>query len=92
MLDAAGRTRTRSTLLARMSALIHVDDPERADVYMLASPIRRPDYAELDEREQRFARMLFFTLWDDGGGFRLYDAGLDYLRSNQPSARESASW
>jgi hypothetical protein len=25
--------------------------------------------------------MLFYTLWDDGGGFQSYDAGLEYLRA-----------
>lgn len=70
-------------LLGRMAALIHVDDPERAEAYsMLVSP-SAPRYAELGMREQTFARMLFYTLWDDGGGFQTYDAGLDYLRGYQ---------
>ncbi|WP_083812738.1 DEAD/DEAH box helicase [Arthrobacter sp. FB24] len=70
-------------LLGRMAALIHVDDPERAEAYsMLVSP-GAPRYAELGMREQTFARMLFYTLWDDGGGFQSYDAGLDYLRGYQ---------
>jgi superfamily II DNA or RNA helicase/HKD family nuclease len=67
-------------LLGRMAALIHVDDRERAEAYsMLVSP-DAPRYAELGMREQTFARMLFYTLWDDGGGFKTYDDGLDYLR------------
>ncbi|PNH86101.1 DUF3427 domain-containing protein [Arthrobacter sp. AFG20] len=67
-------------LLARMVRLIHVDDPERAEAYsMLVSP-GAPSYAQLGPREQTFARMLFYTLWDDGGGFQAYDAGLDHLR------------
>lgn len=70
-------------LLARMVRLIHVDDPERAEAYaMLVSP-SAPRYTELGPREQTFARMLFYTLWDDGGGFQTYDAGLDYLRGYQ---------
>ncbi|GAA4044097.1 DEAD/DEAH box helicase [Arthrobacter methylotrophus] len=70
-------------LLGRMAALIHVDDPERAQAYsMLVSP-DAPRYAALGMREQTFARMLFYTLWDDGGGFQSYDAGLDYLRGYQ---------
>jgi superfamily II DNA or RNA helicase/HKD family nuclease len=67
-------------LLGRMAALIHVDDPERADVYSMLVGADAPRYAELGMREQTFARMLFYTLWDDGGGFQSYDAGLDYLR------------
>jgi superfamily II DNA or RNA helicase/HKD family nuclease len=70
-------------LLSRMAALIHVDDAERAEAYsMLVSP-GAPRYAELSPHEQTFARMLFYTLWDDGGGFQTYDAGLDYLRGYQ---------
>lgn len=70
-------------LLARMVRLIHVDDPERADTYsMLVSP-DAPSYEQLGPREQTFARMLFYTLWDDGGGFQTYDVGLDHLRGYQ---------
>ncbi|WP_284756246.1 DEAD/DEAH box helicase [Arthrobacter sp. efr-133-R2A-120] len=70
-------------LLSRMAALIHVDDPERAEAYsMLVSP-GAPSYADLGIREQTFARMLFYTLWDDGGRFQSYDAGLDHLRGYQ---------
>ncbi|WP_194718322.1 DUF3427 domain-containing protein [Arthrobacter ipis] len=75
-------------LLARMVRLIHVDDPERADAYsMLVSP-DAPSYAQLGPREQTFARMLFYTLWDDGGGFQTYDAGLNHLRGYQFVCRE----
>jgi hypothetical protein len=67
-------------LLGRMAAMIHVDDPERAEAYSRLVSADAPRYAELGMREKTFARMLFYTLWDDGGGFQSYDAGLDYLR------------
>lgn len=70
-------------LLSRMAALIHVDDQERAAAYSKLVGLDAPRYAELGMREQTFARMLFYTLWDDGGGFQSYDAGLDYLRGYQ---------
>lgn len=70
-------------LLGRMAALIHVDDPERARAYSMLVGADAPRYAELGMREQTFARMLFYTLWDDGGGFQSYDNGLDYLRGYQ---------
>ncbi len=54
---------------------------------MLVAP-DAPRYAELGMREQAFARMLFYTLWDDGGGFRTYDDGLDHLRGYQFVCRE----
>lgn len=70
-------------LLGRMAALIHVDDPERAEAYSMLVGPEAPRYAELGMRDQTFARMLFYTLWDDGGGFQTYDAGFDYLRGYQ---------
>nr|WP_066286605.1 DEAD/DEAH box helicase [Arthrobacter sp. B6] len=75
-------------LLGRMAALIHVDDPERAAAYSMLVAPDAPRYAELGMREQAFARMLFYTLWDDGGGFRTYDDGLDHLRGYQFVCRE----
>ncbi|WP_347110162.1 DUF3427 domain-containing protein [Paenarthrobacter sp. S56] len=68
-------------LLGRMAALIHVDDPERADAYSKLVSADAPRYGDLGTREQAFARMLFYTIWDDGGGFKTYDDGLDHLRA-----------
>jgi hypothetical protein len=75
-------------LLGRMAALIHVDDPERAAAYSMLIAPDAPRYTELGMREQAFARMLFYTLWDDGGGFKTYDDGLDHLRGYQFVCRE----
>ncbi|WP_267895227.1 DUF3427 domain-containing protein [Arthrobacter sp. PGP41] len=75
-------------LLGRMAALIHVDDPERAAAYSMLVAPDAPRYADLGMREQAFARMLFYTLWDDGGGFKTYDDGLDHLRGYQFVCRE----
>ena len=68
-------------LLARMAALIHVDDQERAEAYAMLVSHDAPPYQELGLREQVFARMLFFTLWDDAGGFTSYDQGFTHLRN-----------
>ncbi|MEV8130719.1 DUF3427 domain-containing protein [Pseudarthrobacter oxydans] len=75
-------------LLGRMAAFIHVDDPERAAAYSMLVAPDAPRYADLGMREQAFARMLFYTLWDDGGGFKTYDDGLDHLRGYQFVCRE----
>ncbi|WP_307093342.1 DUF3427 domain-containing protein [Arthrobacter sp. B2I5] len=75
-------------LLGRMAALIHVDDPERAAAYSMLVAPDAPRYADLGMRVQAFARMLFYTLWDDGGGFTTYDGGLDHLRGYQFVCRE----
>jgi hypothetical protein len=58
-----------AALLKRMSALAHVDDPERAGTYRLLTSSAAPDYESLSAREQHLARMLFFTLWSNKGGF-----------------------
>ena len=65
-------------LLRRAASLTHVDDTERAQVYdrLLRA---RVDYAGLTKREQRYARMLIFSVWPDGGGFSDYQAGYDAL-------------
>ncbi len=67
-------------LLRRMSALVHVDDAERGAVYGALATPDGPLYAELTDRDQRLARMLFFTLWPDRGGFPSYAAGFAHLR------------
>jgi superfamily II DNA or RNA helicase len=69
-----------ATLLKRVVAFAHVDDPERAAVYAQLADPAGPAYGELTEREQRLARMLFFLLWPDRGGHDSYQAGLDELR------------
>jgi superfamily II DNA or RNA helicase/HKD family nuclease len=69
-------------LLRRVHTLLQVDDAERAATYsMLVSPDAAP-YDRLTEREQRYARMLFFALWPNKGEFSSYEEGLEFLRSN----------
>ncbi|MBM7847854.1 superfamily II DNA or RNA helicase [Arthrobacter roseus] len=73
-------TAEEQKLLGRMVRLLQVDDPERAEAYSkLVSP-SCPPYDELAPREQVFAKMLFYTLWDDGKTFASYDDGLNQLR------------
>lgn len=70
-------------LLKRVSAFLHVDDPERAAAYTRLLADDAPTYDELDPRTQVFARMLFFNLWDDAGRFSSYAEGLESLREQQ---------
>jgi len=67
------------SLLRRTAAFAHADDRERVEVYtrLLTSHV---EYDQLSEREQRFARMLFFSFWRNGGGFDDYGEGLRHLR------------
>jgi superfamily II DNA or RNA helicase/HKD family nuclease len=75
-------------ILKKMTALQHVDDPERADMYSALADPDGPLYEDLSDREKVLARMLFFTLWPDGGGFGKYDDGFDRLRSHAYACSE----
>jgi len=68
-------------LLKRVRAFAHVDDPERAAAYTrwLADDVPSYDSSAWSEAEKAFGRMLFFSLWTDGGGFDSYAAGLASL-------------
>ncbi|MFF9511815.1 DUF3427 domain-containing protein [Streptomyces sp. NPDC014724] len=69
-----------ATLLKRVSAFLHVDDPLRAAAYSKLLSEDAPAYDELSEQEQAYARMFFFSLWPLGGGFGSYQEGFDALR------------
>lgn len=71
-----------NVLLRRIAALVHVDDPERVAAYRRLVEAAAVPYDELDERQQRYARMLFFTLWPNKGGFSSYEEGFRHLRAH----------
>lgn len=68
-------------LLKRVTRFLHVDDFERAEAYSELLSVEAPRYEKMSERKQIFARMLFFTFWDNGGGYASYDEGLDRIRA-----------
>ncbi|MFJ4517179.1 DUF3427 domain-containing protein [Streptomyces sp. NPDC088817] len=72
-----------AALLKRAHAFLHVDDPERADAYLRLLQDDAPPYEELGPTDQSYARMLFFNLWDNAGGFSSFQEGLASLRSQQ---------
>ncbi len=74
-------------LLKRVRALAHVDDRDRAAAYQIILGDDSPRYDEMQADLQPFARMLFWSLWPDGGGFTAYDDGLAILRA-EPAARD----
>ncbi|MFI8289734.1 DUF3427 domain-containing protein [Streptomyces sp. NPDC085614] len=69
-----------AALLKRVSAFLHVDDPQRVTAYTQLLADDTPIYADLSNIERAYARMLFFTLWPLGGGFSQYQEALDSLR------------
>jgi superfamily II DNA or RNA helicase/HKD family nuclease len=91
--DAGLPTRSGSAmeerLLKRVRAFSHVDDPVRANAYARLLRDDAPDYAHLSPTEQRLARMLFFSMWPDAGGYESYDEGLASLR-HEAATRDEA--
>ncbi|WP_186785541.1 DUF3427 domain-containing protein [Streptomyces misionensis] len=69
-----------AALLKRIHAFLHVDDPERAAAYLRLLQDDAPPYEDLSPTDQSYARMLFFNLWDNAGGFTNYQEGLESLR------------
>ena len=57
-------------LLKRVRAFAHVDDRTRARAYRRLLADDAADYESLSESEQRLARMLYYSLWSDGGGHK----------------------
>jgi superfamily II DNA or RNA helicase/HKD family nuclease len=80
-LPTRGGTASEEKLLRRVRAFAHVDDRPRADSYANLLRDDGPSYDELSPAEQRLARMLFFSLWPDGGQHQSFDAGLTALRA-----------
>ncbi|WP_393058326.1 DUF3427 domain-containing protein [Streptomyces sp. LN549] len=70
-----------ATLLKRVSAFLHVDDPARVAAYTKLLVDDAPAYDQLPAQEQAYARMLFFSLWPLGGDFTSYQEGFDTLRT-----------
>jgi len=75
------------SLLKRVRAFAHVDDPERAAAYRRWLSDDPLHYEVAPPRLAAYGRMLFFSLWPDGGGFRSYAEGLGSLRG-EDSPRE----
>lgn len=75
-------------LLKRVRAFSHVDDQVRLDLYSQLLSDDSPACEELKPAEQKLARMLFFSLWNDGGGHESVAAGLEALRAEVAARRE----
>lgn len=78
-------------LLRRVRAFAHVDDADRAASYRRILDDQAPEFDQLAVEDQAFARMLYFSLWNDGGGHRDISAGLRALRQEEAVRREIAA-
>lgn len=83
---------SEASLLKRMPAFLHVDDPQRIAAYSRLLEDGAPSYESLDPLGQAYARMLFFQFWPLGGttrkGFARYDEGFAVLQENPAVRRE----
>lgn len=90
-LDVAAGRPGEAALLKRLHVLAHVDDPERAALYARLVAPDGPQVAELTEREQVLAHMLFHALWPNGGGHASQDEGFAHLRRRPAVSAEIAT-
>ena len=74
-------------LRRRVRTLAHIDDGDRAAWYRRLLADDAPSYEDLALVDQVWARMLFFSLWPDGGGFDSYNEGFIALRG-EPATRD----
>ncbi len=86
-LEVAEEGPLEATLSKRVRALCHVDDRDRAEAYLTWLGSTAPNYDDADPMLRAYGRMLFFSLWADGGGFDSYGDGLAALH-NEPALRE----
>lgn len=77
-------------LLKRVRAFAHVDDPQRAEAYRSLMSEDTLGYEDLSPAEQRLARMLYYSLWSDGGGFDSVSEGFAAVR-REPATRAEIS-
>ncbi len=84
-------SRFEDKLLKRVRAFTHVDDRARAVTYRRLLADNAMPYSRFSPLEQSFARMLFFSLWPDGGGFDSYEAGFAALREESAVRDELAA-
>lgn len=79
------------SLLRRVRSLCHVDDRVRADAYQTWLGDDSPRYEDADPVLQAYGRMLFFSLWPDGGGFESHGAGFTALNQEHAVRQELAA-
>ncbi len=73
------------SLLQRAKAFLNVDDPARLYAYESLLQTDAPPVSSLSLKEQRMARMLYYSLWPLGpksGGPEDLESGLQLLRSH----------
>lgn len=77
-------------LLSRVWKFHHVDDAERASVYLDLLADDAPSYRELVGVKQRFADMFVYNLWPDPSAFESFDTALASLHAQSAFRDELA--
>lgn len=75
-------------LLKRVRAFAHVDDDLRADTYRALLSDDAPPYSQLSPVQQKLARMLRYSFWNDGGGHTTTADALESLRPEEATRAE----
>lgn len=65
---------TEDFLLGRLRTMVHINDQERAQHYLVLSDPYGPTYEELDEKQRTYARMLAMSFWANPGGADVPDS------------------
>ncbi len=78
-------------LLKRVRAFAHVDDRQRARAYAALLSDDAGPYEQLSPTEQKYARMLFYSMWSDGGPTESYTDGLSALKAEAATRSEIRS-
>ncbi|GAB2762144.1 DEAD/DEAH box helicase [Nocardioides salsibiostraticola] len=87
-LPALPGSEVENHLLKRVRAFAHVDDRDRANAYVALLSDEASAYSDLSPAEQKYARMMFYSMWSDGGSMDSYETGLAVLKAERASRAE----
>ncbi|MCT2589546.1 DUF3427 domain-containing protein [Streptomyces sp. N2-109] len=76
------------SLLKRVSVFLRVDDYARLTAYEQLLEDDAPGYDDLSPTDQKFARMLYFSIWPYGTGGSTYQEGLKTLHPQEKFRKE----
>lgn len=88
--SAPGGGPLEEVLLRRVASFAHVDDPQRAEAYLRLLSDASPGYADLSPDDQRYARMLLFSLLPNKDAMRSFEGAFEDVRG-QAAVRDEIS-
>jgi superfamily II DNA or RNA helicase/HKD family nuclease len=86
---ATGPAAEERDLLRALRRMLHIDDPERVNVYReLLGSATPPRLADADERQRRLLLMLHYDLWGTRRIFPSLEASLQAFWTHEPARQE----